>query len=231
MTSNKLTDLQKKIGYKFSDSQLISAALTHSSAGKKNLSYERLEFLGDRVLGLLLADYLYHHFESDDEGLLSLRLHSGARMESLVKIGRSIGLQNYIIAQVGLDLSKNESVIADVVESITAAIYLDGGISSAREFLRRFWSLESDLHAVPDKDAKSRLQDWCLKRGLELPSYRQVAKSGPDHAPTFLYEVTINGHSSEFAEGASRKIAEQKAASSLLIRIGSTSSKTKTVKQ
>ncbi len=219
MTTDPLLTLEKDLGHRFADRSILQEALRHSSHGGLQANYERLEFLGDRVIGLLLAHHFYTVFPEDNEGILSLRLHGEARMSTLANIGRKLRLADYIKSQAGLDISVNDGVLADVVESLMAAIYLDAGLSAAKDFLNRHWPLSGDATSRYEKDAKSQLQEWSLKRGLGLPEYRQIFKSGPDHAPEMTYEVKINGFEVVSATAGSRKIAEQSAAALLLKKL------------
>ena len=216
MISDPLQKLEKDIGHSFANRGLLHEALCHSSCKGATASYERLEFLGDRVLGLLLADYFFKNFPNDNEGMLSRRLHGEARMSTLADVARALRLNDFIQSQLGLDIAGNDGVMADVVESIMAAIYLDAGLDAANAFLDRHWPLNGDMIFRHEKDPKSRLQEWSLKRGLGLPEYCQVSKSGPDHAPQLTYEVKIQGFDAATATASSRKIAEQTAAASLL---------------
>ena len=134
MTADPLQTLEKNIGHSFANRGILQQALCHSSYTGAKSSYERLEFLGDRVLGLLLADHFYAAFPDDDEGALSLRLHGEARMSTLANVARALRLADYIQSQTGLDIASNDGVMADVVESIMAAIYLDSGLDAARHF-------------------------------------------------------------------------------------------------
>ena len=216
MTADPLQTLEKNIGHSFANRGILLQALCHSSHSGAKASYERLEFLGDRVLGLLLAHYFYAAFPNDDEGALSLRLHGEARMSTLATVARALNLAHYIQSQTGLDIAGNDGVMADVVESIMAAIYLDAGLDAAKAFLERHWPLDADTVLRHQKDPKSCLQEWSLQRGLGLPKYRQVSKDGPDHAPQMTYEVKIEGYDAISATAGSRKIAEQTAAATLL---------------
>ena len=137
-------------------------------------------------------------------------------MSTLAFVAKNLQLADYIKSQSGLDIAGNDGVMADVVESLIAAIYLDAGSEAARGFLHRHWPLNSRADAQNGKDAKSKLQEWSLQHGLGLPAYRQLAKSGPDHAPQMTYEVKIEGYDAVVANAGSRKIAEQTAAASLL---------------
>lgn len=216
MSKRPLEELEDRIGYKFADRSLLQQALTHASFSGPALSYERLEFLGDRVLGLLLAQYFYHHCVDEDEGKLSLRLHGEARTTTLASVARRLGVADFLQTQSGMSFTENENVLADTVESLLAAIFLESGLSAAETFLLAHWPLVSSTPASHKKDAKSRLQEWALGKGLGLPIYRQISKSGPDHLPEMIYEVVIANTGSESASGRNRKIAEQKAAAALL---------------
>ena len=216
MSADPLLRLEKDLGHQFADRSILHEALRHSSQAGKQKSYERLEFLGDRVLGLLLAHYFFEAFPDNDEGELSLRLHGEARMSTLADIARKLRLDDYIQSQTGMDIAANDGLMADVVESIMAAIYLDSGLNAAKAFLERQWSLNSHLFERYEKDAKSRLQEWSLHRGLGLPVYKLLLKSGPDHAPQMTYEVKITGFDAFIGTAGSRKIAEQTAADALL---------------
>ena len=171
------------------------------------------------VLGVLLARYFYHHCPDEDEGALSLRLHNEARTETLAMVARRLEIADFLQTQPGMSFSENDNVLADVVESLLAAIFLEFGLEAAGAFLQAHWPLASDTPASREKDAKSRLQEWALGQGLGLPIYRLLAKSGPDHAPEMIYEVAVADAGSESATGGNRKIAEQKAAAALLARL------------
>ena len=219
MTADPLHKLEMNLGHSFANRDILQRALCHSSHAGAKGSYERLEFLGDRVLGLLLADHFYAAFPDDDEGTLSLRLHREARMSTLADVARVLSLADYIQSQTGMDIAGNDGVMADVVESILAAIYLDAGLDAAKAFLERYWPLCGNTVSRYEKDPKSCLQEWSLQRGLGLPEYRQISKIGPDHAPQMTYEVKIEGYDAISAEAGSRKIAEQRAAAKLLKKL------------
>jgi ribonuclease-3 len=219
MTQRPLAELETCLGYKFANQSLLQQSLTHASFSGPTASYERLEFLGDRVLGLLLAHYFYEHCPDDNEGALSLRLHSEARTATLSMVARKLNIADFLQTQPGMCFAENDNVLADVIESLLAAIYLDSGLDNAAAFLRAHWPLVSTTPASREKDAKSRLQEWTLGQGLGLPVYRQLAKSGPDHAPEMTYEVSVANAGSKSATGSNRKIAEQKAAALLLARL------------
>jgi ribonuclease-3 len=219
MTQRPLAELEACLGYRFADQSLLQQSLTHASFSGPTASYERLEFLGDRVLGLLLAHYFYENCPDDNEGALSLRLHSEARTATLAMVARKLNIADFLQAQPGMSFAENDNVLADVIESLLAAIYLDSSLDDAAAFLKAHWPLASTTPASREKDAKSRLQEWALGQGLGLPVYRQLAKSGPDHAPEMTYEVSVANAGSKSATGSNRKIAEQKAAAALLARL------------
>ena len=207
--------LEVALGHVFTNRDLFQVALTHASASAEQ-NYERLEFLGDRVLGLILANEYFRSCPDDDEGQLSLRLHALARQSALVEIAREVNLAPLIRVQQGMDVSKNDSILSDVVESLIAALYLDGGFHAAETFVRRYWSFETGPISHREKDAKSRLQEAAMERGLDLPKYRLVEWTGPDHAPQLTYEVHLNGMLPVSATAGNRKSAEQQAATMLL---------------
>ena len=219
MTQRSLAELETQLGYKFADQSLLQQALTHASFSGPTANYERLEFLGDRVLGLLLAHYFYENCPDDNEGALSLRLHGDARTATLAMVARKLNIADFLQSQPGMNFAENDNVLADVIESLLAAIYLDSGLDNAAAFVKGHWSLASTAPASREKDAKSQLQEWALGQGLGLPVYRQLAKSGPDHAPEMTYEVSVANVGSKSATGSNRKIAEQKAAALLLARL------------
>ena len=219
MTQRPLAELETRLGYKFADRSLLQKSLTHASFSGPTASYERLEFLGDRVLGLLLAHYFYEHCPDDNEGALSLRLHSEARTATLAIVARKLNIDDFLQTQPGMSFAENDNVLADIIESLLAAIYLDSGLNDAAAFLKAHWPLAITTPASREKDAKSQLQEWALGQGLGLPVYRRLAKSGPDHAPEMTYEVSVANLGSKSAAGSSRKIAEQKAAAALLAHL------------
>ena len=212
----RLSSLEADIGHRFADRDLLVEALTHSSAKDRGASYERLEFLGDRVLGLVLATHYYANHPDDDEGGLSLRFHAAARQTTLADVGRRLGLARHIRAQNGMDVEANDSILSDVVESMMAAIYLDGGMAPVQRLIMAHWPFDAGAPAMDEKDAKSQLQEFTMSKGLSLPHYRLVARSGPDHAPDMTYAVSIEGFAEIEASAGSRKQAEQRAAAGLL---------------
>ena len=212
--------LEHALGYRFTNAQRLTQALTHASYGPHN--YERLEFLGDRVLGLVLAEWLSELKPGAGEGELAKALAALAARDSVADVARRAGIAPHVRVSnkdVALQARDNATILGDVCEAIIAALYLDGGLEPARAFIRRYW--QSLLEAAPETgDSKTRLQEWSQGRGLGLPDYRVIERSGPDHAPEFVVEVAINNVEPVRARGASKRIAEREAASALLTALG-----------
>jgi len=210
-------ELARKLGHDFKHPDLLEQALTHISVSED--SYERLEFLGDRVLGLIVAEILLSRFPHEDEGLMTRRLGAAVRAETLTRVARSLGLGAYLRVSKGEEAAgtrTNAGILADVCEAVIAALYLDGGLETARRFITDAWTdILAETPAAP-KDSKTELQEWAQARGLSVPAYREVAREGPDHAPTFTVEVDVAGLPPIQAQGPSKRIAEQRAAQSLL---------------
>jgi len=215
-----LDDVAGLLSHRFASPNLLREALTHpSAAGSPLQSYERLEFLGDRVLGLIVADLLLAHFQEEPEGALARRFAALVRRETLAEVAESIGLGNFLIlakAEQGAGESANPTLLADACEAVIGALYLDGGLAAARGFVVPHWTplLEADL--TPPQDAKTTLQEWAQGRGLPLPAYREARREGPAHEPVFTVEVTVAGHPPAVGEGRSKRLAEQAAAGRLL---------------
>lgn len=215
-----LETVAARTGHRFARTDLLRKALTHpSAASKPNSSYERLEFLGDRVLGLIVADLLLTHFPQEAEGALAKRLAALVRRETLAGVARDLGLARYLIvakAEQEAGEAENPALLADACEAIIGALFLDGGLEAARRFLVPLWTplLEADLQ--PPQDSKTTLQEWAQGRGLPLPAYREVRREGPPHEPLFTVEVSIKGHPVMEGEGRSKRFAEQMAAERLL---------------
>lgn len=208
-------ELEQRLGHRFANRRLLDRALTHRSAG--NLgdgSYERLEFLGDRVLGLVIADLLLLNFPKEPEGHLSRRYNALVRQETLAAIARDLDLGPDIRFGTSEEAEggANPGILSDVCEAIIAALYRDGGLEVARNFILRHWEPRLDIDLKPPRDGKSALQEWTMARGLGLPQYEELARSGPDHAPVFTIRVSVPGHGSATAEGRAKRQAEQTAA-------------------
>ncbi len=211
------------LGYHFTHKRLLEEALTHPSrvaAGRKRtFNYQRLEFLGDAVLGLVVAELLFAKFPDENEGDLARR-HAGlVRSESIAKVGLALGIGEHIIMATSEEQGGgrvNQSNIEDVTEALIGAMYQDGGFEPVREFILTHWTKLAESAAVPPRDAKTSLQEWAQARSLPLPVYKVAKEEGPSHAPLFTIEVSVQGHEPVIATGASKRQAEQKAAQELL---------------
>jgi ribonuclease-3 len=219
--------LEDRIGYRFKDAALLEQALTHISAltGARNRggSYQRLEFLGDHVLGLIVSDMLFRSFPKADEGEMSRRLADLVRKEACADVARSIDLG----AAIRLGASENNAggrsraaILADVCEALIGAVYIDGGYPAAAEFIERFWEARMRTPARPLRDAKTVLQEWAQARGLPTPAYREVERKGPDHDPEFRVNVELPDFVPAEGLGRSKRAAEQAAAAAMLTREG-----------
>lgn len=219
--------LAERLGHRFSDPALIREALCHPSVSdpERNVrhGYERLEFLGDRVLGLVMADLLLHAFPRENEGQLSRRFVALVRREALVRVAESIDLGAFVTLSPGEEEAGGRSspaVLADSCEAVIAALYLDGGMDVARAFIERHWTGLIDEYVTPPKDPKTALQEWVQGRGKPLPTYETVKEEGPPHEPTFTVEVAVRGHGRKRGVGPSKRAAEQAAASAMLSSVG-----------
>jgi ribonuclease-3 len=216
--------LEDLIGYVFTDKERLDRAITHASARPgKGSNYERLEFLGDRVLGLCVAEMLFRTFRDAKEGELSVRLNQLVSAESCAVVSDDLGLHRFI--RTGADVKKLTgkamlNVRADVVESLIAAIYLDGGLEAARGFILRNWQDRAARAEGARRDAKTELQEWAHARFGVTPNYRVDERSGPDHDPRFTVTVEIKGVVPETGIDRSKRAAEQVAATKVLEREG-----------
>ena len=217
--------LEAVLGHRFVDRTLLAEALTHRSAapGRRAASYERLEFLGDRVLGLCAAEMLFRHFEDEDEGALAIRQSALVRREAPARVARELGLGDQVSMSpdaARLGARDNPAVLCDVMEALLGALYLDAGLDTVRDFVARHWSPLMMRHGAerPPRDAKTRLQEWALARGLALPSYVTLETLGPDHAPTMTVACEVAELGRASATGRTRRAAEQAAAEALLRR-------------
>lgn len=224
-----LAVLQARLGHRFADPALLERALTHisalpaSQAQRRVDCYQRLEFLGDRVLGLAVSAMLYENFPEADEGELSRRLADLVRKETCADVARSWGAGAFLRlgdgeAQTGG--AEKSAILGDVCESVLGAIFLDGGYEAAAAAALRFFSEKMLKPGRPLRDPKTALQEWAQARGLPPPVYRQSSRSGPDHAPVFVMEVRVAGFEPAVAEGGSKRFAEQASADKFLRREG-----------
>ncbi len=210
---SKYKEFENRIGYEFNDRALLELALSHPIQ-EVTLNNERLEFLGDRVLGLILADYLVAAFPDDAEGHLARRLaHLGSGLVC-GQIAQSWGLDAFIIRA---EEKLTERVLSNFCEAIIGAIYLDRGLESAKTFILTHWGAR--LQEKPFVDPKTQLQEWSMQAGHGLPSYKKLSQTGPAHEPMFLYEVLVENVGTARGEGGSRRQAEQSAAAALLSQL------------
>jgi len=218
-----MRELTEIMEYEFSDPELARVALTHrSAAGRGEPTYERLEFLGDRVLALVIADLLYEYYPHEEEGSLAKRLVALVRRETLAEVAVKLDLGPLIGLSKGEEDAggrENPAILADVCEGLIGAIHRDGGLEPARQFIERHWHDLMTAEKTPPKDAKTSLQEWAQGKGFDLPDYRTVSRSGPDHAPQFTIEVRVGKFPPERGEGATKRMAEQAAAELLLTRL------------
>ncbi len=207
------------LNHRFGDRDLLITALTHPSM--ENLpNYQRLEFLGDRILGLLIAEWLYDTYPSEREGVLSKKLTALVRKETLSDVCLETGLSGYIIMDKSASSvggKNNPAILSDVVEAVLAAMYLDGAMAPAKDFIRTHWSKRIDQ--VAKKDAKTALQEYVQGRGYQPPIYETVDRTGPDHAPSFVIEARVEGLNSATGKGSAKKEAQTNAAAALLKKL------------
>jgi ribonuclease-3 len=214
--------LEKKIGHRFKDKSLLVQALTHVSAigdGRLKISYQRLEFLGDHVLGLAISDLLSREFPSAQEGELSQRLSDLVRKETCAELGLELDLGSYVyFGQHELQSGgrKKKTILADVCEAVIGAVYLDGGFKAAAKFIEKYWRPRALAPGRELRDAKTRLQEWAQKQGLPPPSYRQVERKGPDHKPVFRIVVDVEGLATGEGVGTTIRDAQRAAAEAAL---------------
>lgn len=226
LSRNRRAEIEKSLGYNFVDPGLLLEALTHSSVtridrGKQAgwRSNERLEFLGDRVVGLIVANLLIEAFPDEPEGALSRRHDSLIRRETLADIARDLGMGQWLTlgrSEMESGGRANPAILADGCEALIGALYLDGGFDVVRAFVIKHWSPRIGEMGKPPRDPKTELQEWAQAQGLALPDYRMIARSGPAHSPTFQIEVSIENKGHQTATGPSKRVAEQEAARLLL---------------
>ena len=229
--SRKVKDrsgLEARIGYSFSDKSLLERALTHISAlsgGPQNRvsSYQRLEFLGDHVLGLVISDMLYRNFPKANEGELSKRLADLVRKETCAAVAKDMDLGPE------LRLGNSEShaggrlrttILADACEGLVGAVFVDGGYPAAEALIARFWQDRMVQSLKPTRDAKTMLQEWAQARGLPTPADKEVARTGPHHDPQFRIAVVLPDQPQAEGVGTSKRAAEQAAAAAMLTSVG-----------
>lgn len=234
-----LSALEERIGHRFSDPKLLENALTHvsgvSGGRKRSESYQRLEFLGDHVLGLVVSGLLFQAFPKADEGELSRRLADLVRKEACAEAALAMDLGPHIklgSSEAQSGGRKKSAILADVCEAVIGATFLDGGYEAALKLVDRYWRERMLEPHRPLRDPKTMLQEWAQGRGLPPPAYKETERRGPDHKPEFKISVNLPGLDASEGKGASKRDAEQAAALAMLLREGIIKpSKTKVSKQ
>lgn len=220
-----ISELEKRLDYQFSDKALLERALTHVSGtiGKNGQSYQRLEFLGDRVLGLAIAEILCHTFPGATEGELSRRLAELVRRESCAEVAVSWDIGPHVRLGVSETQSggrKNTAILADICESILGAIFIDGGFQAVKIVIEAAFKERITAPRRPLHDAKTALQEWAQGLGKPTPIYNLIERTGPDHAPQFRIAAHVEGLANSIGHGPSKRVAEQNAAEGFLLREG-----------
>ena len=221
--SDDLKKLQDRLGYQFGDPGLLVRAVTHSSmASRTRGDNQRLEFLGDRVLGLVMAEALLSADKEASEGQLAPRFNALVRKETCADVARQIELGP------ALKLGRSEmmsggrrkmALLGDAMEAVIAAVYLDAGFDAAKALVLRLWGKRVDRVEVDARDAKTSLQEWAQARGQKPPVYEEISREGPDHAPVFVIEARLESGQSERAKAGSKRLAEHAAAKALLAQL------------
>lgn len=223
-----MTKIEKILGYCFKNSLLLEEALTHPSVSREHpelghvFNYERLEFLGDAVLGLVIAECLLDKYPEEKEGALAKRQAGLVKGESVASIAERLDIGQHINMTPGEESMggrKNKNNIENALEALIGAIYQDSGLEPAKSFILEHWSGLIDEMIEPPKDPKTALQEWAQGKGLPIPLYKTVDTAGPSHAPSFTVEVIVEGVEVVQSSGDSKKKAEKEAASILLEKI------------
>lgn len=225
--TTRLQDLAQRLGHRFANPELLTQALTHPSivqgrTPRKATPYERLEFLGDRVLGLVVADMLFRRFPTEPEGALARRHAALVRRETLARVAVQIGLPQYVALSKGEDDAggrTNPGLLADACEAVIGALFADAGYDIAQSFVAAMWAPLMEESAAPPKDAKTALQEWAQGLGKKLPVYKTVGMEGPPHEPIFMVSVEVEGVEPVAAKGTSKRVAEQAAATEMLEKV------------
>ncbi|MBS1168989.1 MAG: rnc [Proteobacteria bacterium] len=220
-----LEALERRLQYRFKDRAGLLRALTHRSAVPGDQvaheSYQRHEFLGDRVLALVVAEMLFTSYPREEEGDLARRLNQLVRRETCAEVAIDLDLGSVVRLGTGERQSggrRKEAILGDIAEAVIAAIYLDGGFEPAKDFVLRNWKPRMESLTGPLRDSKTLLQEWAQGRGQGLPNYTIVERSGPDHAPIFRVAVMIDGETAGEGQGKSKRDAEQAAAAEALAK-------------
>jgi ribonuclease-3 len=220
-----VAELERRLGYKFKDGELLERALTHSSVGngaKKVRDNERMEFLGDRVLNLIVAERLMEVSPQATEGELSKLMGQFVNYHACAEVAQEVGLPDALrfdASATRVGARQNDRILGDACEALIAALYADGGFEAAKAFVLRFWQDRFQNVDAPIKDPKTMLQEWAMAKALPLPDYVVVEQSGPSHQPRFTIEVRVTGLEPERAEAGSKRDAEKLAADLMLRRL------------
>ncbi len=221
----RLSRVSRALDYRFRDPSQLADALTHPSAQtsrKAGATFERLEFLGDRVLGLVVAEMLYARYPDEPEGDLARRLAALVRRDAVARVGRALGLDGALVLSKGEEEGggrDNPALLADACEAVLGAVYADGGLEPAAAIVRARWAPLMDETPAPPRDPKTALQEWAQARGKPLPIYTTLDTEGPPHEPVFLVSVAVAGEEGASGRGNSKRAAEQAAAAALLDRL------------
>jgi ribonuclease-3 len=222
--SRELVAFSERLGHAFSDPDLLRRALTHSSLSSPTRpDNQRLEFLGDRVLGLVIAEALLAQDRDAREGQLAPRFNALVRKETCADVARSIDLGAVLRlgkSEMATGGRRKQALLGDAMEAVIAAVYLDGGFEAARAMILRLWGSHLSAVDTDARDAKTALQEWAQARGIAPPTYVEIARTGPDHAPVFTMEARLDTGQTARAEGRVKRHAEQSAARDLLARLG-----------
>ena len=218
-----LSELEALLGHAFADQGLVDAALTHGSRQEAVADYQRLEFLGDRVMSLVVAEELYTRFPQEKEGALAARLSNLVRAETCAKIAEQLNVADFI--QVGAvekrkGVQNMASVLGDVIEALIGALYLDGGLAVAQRFIVHQWEAMFTQAPASLKDAKTFVQEWALGQAMPLPNYVVLGREGPQHAPRFEVSLQVGNHPRATGQGPSKQAAEMDAATNFISREG-----------
>ncbi|MCH7554851.1 MAG: ribonuclease III [Proteobacteria bacterium] len=220
--TSRLAIAARILDHDFTRGELLDEALTHPSAKVGRRSFERLEFLGDRVLGLIVADMLLECFPEEEEGPLAKRFAALVRRRTLAEFAGRLDIGTLIHLSKGEEGSggrSNPSLLADALEALLGALYLDGGLAPAESFIRRHWTDLMTAADSPPEDSKTRLQEWAQAAGRPLPAYTTIGEEGPAHDPVFEVEVRVADHAAVTGQGRSKRAAEQAAAGAMLASV------------
>jgi ribonuclease III len=219
----RINELGDRLEYVFKDEGLARTALTHGSSHRRAVDYQRLEFLGDRVLSLVIAEQLYRQHADEKEGQMATRHSALVKGDVCADIADSIGLGDFIIvgaSEKRLGVQRVRSVLGDVLEALIGAVYLDGGLAPAEAMIRRLWAKALAQHQNIEKDPKTFVQEWALGKGMQLPRYEITMRTGPEHMPEFTVALRVGKFGPSEGKGTSRQSAEMAAAKIFLSREG-----------